>query len=636
MVDVLVEPTYGRAVISPVLSLANDYSGDYIVPADTDAIAATAASIGGVDVTAGPHNAFAYDSGNSSGLTVRIDTGEAFVGGRYLVSDDVSATRVAVDGSTVPVHDVDLPASSTTTVSIGPDDRANSVATDQLIIGPGGEFPTGETPRLPLYDFTTDGSSVTSLIDRRRTGKAIDVASVTSESINDVYQLDPTVADFGAAVNALVAEMSVGDVLEIPPANYDTSTKALIDTEITITSLGGHSGAHASKPIVTKQADVPAIESTGGTNLRISGLDVETAISDTTPGFIFRGKTIGEHLGARDVGGHAFYLRQDELKHNLNYTHLENLNANFCDGDGVNISTAAGVTSNTNAMYVHLRNHNQNTGWGINFDRGDPGGNVFEIQHAADSSNVSNGAMRLGGTRAFGRVWYAGDGIDTGVQFDGPDNYAQLVHINTDGQDVIDNDGNNFWEYLSPNRSKATGGRFHSSFRNHSFAGQPVEAPGVIADSVTTNRIGESRYYAGNYASLSDAISAASAGATVVAPPGPIDQDFTTGKRFALEGSGSAVEGTAFDDRTLTFNRTVFLSNLFESSGTGELVINGQNSQLSNFSLDPNAQITVNADNISLVQITRGQVTFASGTSGGVTAACPGLSVTDNGSNPDA
>jgi hypothetical protein len=180
----VVEPTYGRAAISPVLSLANDYSGDYVVPDDEDAIAATAASIGGVDVTAGPHNAFAYDPGNSSGLTVRIDTGEAFVGGRYLVSDDTSPTRTAVDGSTVPVHDVDLPANATTTVSIGPDDRANSVATDQLIIGPDSAFPAPETQRLPLYDFTTDGSSVTSVTDRRRTGEVIDVSSVTTEQVD--------------------------------------------------------------------------------------------------------------------------------------------------------------------------------------------------------------------------------------------------------------------------------------------------------------------------------------------------------------------------------------------------------------------------------------------------------------------
>jgi len=192
----VVEPTYGRAVISPVLSLANDYSGDYVVPDDQDAIAATAASVGGVDVTAGPHNAFAYDPGNSSGLTVRIDTGEAFVGGRYLVSDDVSATRVAVDGSTVPVHDVDLPANATTTVSIGPDDRANSVATDQLIIGLDSAFPTAETPRLPLYDFTTDGSSVTGVADRRRTGKAIDVASVTTEQVASTKSFALSNADY--------------------------------------------------------------------------------------------------------------------------------------------------------------------------------------------------------------------------------------------------------------------------------------------------------------------------------------------------------------------------------------------------------------------------------------------------------
>lgn len=138
---------------------------DWVVPSTRDIQATRDA-----DLSAGPLGGFEYDPGASSGLTVRIDTGEAFPGGAYAASDDTAATYASGsisqdDAQGDPIHDVQLAAStSNQTVYVG----HNPGETDGLVIGLDTAF-GASWPKTPLYTFDTDGSGVTSQTDDRMT-----------------------------------------------------------------------------------------------------------------------------------------------------------------------------------------------------------------------------------------------------------------------------------------------------------------------------------------------------------------------------------------------------------------------------------------------------------------------------------
>jgi hypothetical protein len=255
-------------MISKIFPVVNYYStDDWIVPDDTDAVAAIASSVAGVSLSAGPHDAFAYDpdAATSSAFDVRFETGEAFVGGRYLVSDDITETRVAVDGSTVPVHRATL-ASSTTgqVVSIGPDDRGNSVATDQFIIGLDGDFPAASTPRLPIYEFDTDSSGVTSVTDRRPTTRGL---------INPDGGFDRvvrTLGDLQAIFSAPSAggELAPGDSVLVTDDGAPYRTTQYLDIDVSDVDVHG-------------RGQFPLVRPADGSN--VGGFRVGANVPDTEP-----------------------------------------------------------------------------------------------------------------------------------------------------------------------------------------------------------------------------------------------------------------------------------------------------------------------------------------------------------------
>lgn len=91
-------------------------------------------------------------------LTVTIAAGEAYVNG-WLVRDRTT--------------DVTLPASATTRVYVGYDASAilgqdqAPAASENVIVGPESAFDPGD-PRALLYEFTTDGTTVTASTDHRK------------------------------------------------------------------------------------------------------------------------------------------------------------------------------------------------------------------------------------------------------------------------------------------------------------------------------------------------------------------------------------------------------------------------------------------------------------------------------------
>lgn len=97
-------------------------------------------------------NVNGFNHASTSGLDVTFDGGEAYVGGWICRDTDTTVT---------------LPASATTTIYVGYD--ASAILADgqapadsqNIIIGPAGDF-ANEDPRTPIYEFTTDSTTVIS------------------------------------------------------------------------------------------------------------------------------------------------------------------------------------------------------------------------------------------------------------------------------------------------------------------------------------------------------------------------------------------------------------------------------------------------------------------------------------------
>jgi hypothetical protein len=115
-----------------------------------------------IDETA--FNSFEATTSTSS-LTVNIDPGEGFVFGSWLAID--TQTTVSLDASTAGQ-----------TVYLG----WNKDTSNDVIVGTDSSFATSQSDsdqRIPLYDFDTDSTGVTSEIDRRQIGRAQALAALS-------------------------------------------------------------------------------------------------------------------------------------------------------------------------------------------------------------------------------------------------------------------------------------------------------------------------------------------------------------------------------------------------------------------------------------------------------------------------
>lgn len=174
---VIVEPSKQRGIANhhTVAAIARWGQADWIVPSTEDVNASLAG------LTGAPLNAAAIT--NPSGLDVKIDTFEAFVGGAYLASDDASDAE----------HTHTLAGSSTTTtLYLGYDISA----ADTIIFGPSSEFAAAD-PKVPIADVTDDGSSVTATLDRRPVGLSAHRGTLI-DSVYDTDDSTPLELDTGA------------------------------------------------------------------------------------------------------------------------------------------------------------------------------------------------------------------------------------------------------------------------------------------------------------------------------------------------------------------------------------------------------------------------------------------------------
>lgn len=147
----------GTRPSDPKLTAATGYygSGSFVVP-DTDDLYASYDGLLGA-----PLNAFAFKS--SSGMDVVIDTGESFIEGGYVARD--VETTVTLDAQV-----------SNQMVYLGYDPDA----TNKVVIGKDSDF-QARWPRISIWEFDTDGSSVTSSVGERHVGRRVDVKNTRYE-----------------------------------------------------------------------------------------------------------------------------------------------------------------------------------------------------------------------------------------------------------------------------------------------------------------------------------------------------------------------------------------------------------------------------------------------------------------------
>lgn len=124
-------------------------------------------------------NGFAHAS--TSGLDVTIDPGEAYVGG--WLCRDTSTT-------------VTLPAGEPTIIYVGYDSSAvlsdgqAPADSENIIIGPGQDF-ANEDPMVPLYEFMTDDTTVTSVTDYRILQKPLEIDHTNGRVVSRLdHQVD--------------------------------------------------------------------------------------------------------------------------------------------------------------------------------------------------------------------------------------------------------------------------------------------------------------------------------------------------------------------------------------------------------------------------------------------------------------
>lgn len=161
----------------------------------------------------------------TSGLDVTFAAGEAWISG-WLCRDRTTT--------------VTLPASTTTTIYVGYDADAvlssgeAPADSENIIIGPESDFSSGD-PRAELYEFTTDGSSVTGSTDLRKTEQP-----VTFDPVNDRVDVTAELAQRGVPV---ATEQYVDDTRYTDADAQDAVTDVeLPGSEIYLPNGAGYNG----------------------------------------------------------------------------------------------------------------------------------------------------------------------------------------------------------------------------------------------------------------------------------------------------------------------------------------------------------------------------------------------------------
>jgi len=174
--------------------------------------------------------------------------------------------------------------------------------------------------------------------------------------------------------------------------------------------------------------------------------------------------------------------------------------------------------------------------------------------------------------------------------------------------------------------------------------GTPSQPADVFADSLSAESLVDDRHYAGAYPGgdpstrLSNALSAATGGDVIHLEAATYTSGLTISntahRGLRLVGPGHAKQGNATvlaASWTLSTLRVQIERVRVESGSGGSLSIDGNGSRVVECSED----VTIGGDRVLVYGHNGGQVTFESGTSGGLVDASINVTVTDSGANTE-
>jgi len=192
--------------------------------------------------------------------------------------------------------------------------------------------------------------------------------------------------------------------------------------------------------------------------------------------------------------------------------------------------------------------------------------------------------------------------------------------------------------------ASAAGQQFGSATGQVGTDSEPLKE--VIAqtgtfESVSTERIGSTRHYAGAFdgadadARLTNALSATSAGDTIYLEKAPYTSNRTISTGLEIVAQGGTYNGTELD-AVWTLTARCRIRGISNASSSSEIIVDSgaDASVITLCEFNGSTAITINDNNVRYVNNSLGDVTFASGTNGGLVDACRGTAYTDNsGSN---
>lgn len=295
-----------------------------------------------------------------------------------------------------------------------------------------------------------------------------EIKSGSIGELNRARQLDPDATDFGQAVSDAVAEMAAGDVLKVPPVDYETATEPVIGKTVHIIGAGigtRHEGTE-NATVIEKTADVWGLKCAEGVGIHVEGLEfVAPNVSDTTGGVKVRGSSTIRDLKGRDLGSHVVDATQETSNDNMNLLDADRISGIGCGGDVVHVENASGTTNNLNSCEVSVHDHIDNSGWAVNLVSGANASDVF----VNSAQGTMSGVLRFGSQKCTGKV-LRHEGQGAVVQFDNSGNEVEVLYDNS-GNAATWNNNNNTYKDLSINQRE-------NRFRKHRFAGVPLRMVG--------------------------------------------------------------------------------------------------------------------------------------------------------------
>ena len=253
---------------------------------------------------------------------------------------------------------------------------------------------------------------------------------------NGVYQIDPTMDDFGAALRDALDAVPTGGVIEVPSVEFSGPHSPVTITKrfVTIKSprATGRDLWHDSPPRVHDSegmAGEPFITVDANAAIHDITFDRTSAPRDGAPAIKAHKAMVSDGVVGEHISGPVISLRCENATgtDGVNNSIVRNASGWYCDSDVVRSSVSQNAVQNANALRVHVMTAKECDGFAVNFEDG--WGNDAIIDHTAGSSSA--GAFRCNGfhNRAF--LGYAADGLSHGVRFDGHDSHAVIAHLGT-------------------------------------------------------------------------------------------------------------------------------------------------------------------------------------------------------------